>query len=341
MQLRRLPSRPGRRRRGQAMTGKIIRTRGKARPRRTGRRKIARKRIVKLLALFDVKYQGQTSRAYQADVAAFTRWRCARDRIQAIGVFLSAGRIEAAKILQTYQTWLMDRFSAATVNRRTTPLLTLLRMARAEKLIDWEITSQRLLTHPCKNTQRGPERHKYVKMLEAARRTGGAKGARDEAAIRLLHDLGLRRAEVCGLNMEDVDGTCSWDPRIWVKGKGRHEREPISLPRETREALERWTSFRGTGPGALFKNFSRAHERKRITVTGLGKLVAYYACATNCKTTPHGLRHLAISTIIRRGWNLVDVQKFSRHRDIRTLQRYYDQEMGVAGDIAADLAEGT
>ena len=54
---------------------------------------------------------------------------------------------------------------------------------------------------------------------------------------------------------------------------------------------------------------------------------------------PHGLRHAAITEALdlTKG-NVRAVQRFSRHRDLRTLTIYDDNRQDLAGEIARQLA---
>jgi integrase/recombinase XerC len=77
---------------------------------------------------------------------------------------------------------------------------------------------------------------------------------RDRALLRCLYDLGLRRAEVLNLDLEDLDleaGT------VAVLGKGRTSKVKLTLPPETRKALEAWIGVRGVAPGPLFTGPTR------------------------------------------------------------------------------------
>ena len=55
---------------------------------------------------------------------------------------------------------------------------------------------------------------------------------------------------------------------------------------------------------------------------------------------PHGLRHQAITEALdKTGGDLRRVQKFSRHRDIKTLMIYDDHRHDPGGDISRLVSE--
>ncbi len=49
-----------------------------------------------------------------------------------------------------------------------------------------------------------------------------------------MFDLGLRRGEICGLDLEDLDAP---NHRLWIKGKGRTQKEARTLPAATLASL--------------------------------------------------------------------------------------------------------
>src|SRR6266571_4543544 len=57
------------------------------------------------------------------------------------------------------------------------------------------------------------------------------------------------------------------------------------------------------------------------------------------KVWPHGLRHTAITEALDlTGGNDRAVQRFSRHRDVRILERYDDNRRDLAGEVAKQVA---
>src|SRR5207247_8644242 len=54
----------------------------------------------------------------------------------------------------------------------------------------------------------------------------GPRERRDRAILALLFDLGLRRGELCTLDLADVEpGPAGRPAAVWVRGKGRSEKE--------------------------------------------------------------------------------------------------------------------
>jgi integrase/recombinase XerC len=114
----------------------------------------------------------------------------------------------------------------------------------------------------------------------------------------------------------------------------------LTLPPETRNALEAWIGVRGGAPGPLFCSMNRAKPGKgRLTAIGLYGMVRELGRKLGMKVWPHGLRHAAITEALDlTGGNVRAVQRFSRHRDVRVLERYDDNRRDLGGEVAKQVA---
>jgi hypothetical protein len=78
----------------------------------------------------------------------------------------------------------------------------------------------------------------------------------------------MRRSRVTGCRGVDIA-----QATLAVRGKGRTSKQILSVPEATRSALQAWLDARGQEPGALFTNFDRAKEGKRLTGVSLYRVV--------------------------------------------------------------------
>jgi hypothetical protein len=101
---------------------------------------------------------------------------------------------------------------------------------------------------------RGPGLDAYKALLVVARAQPGAKGLRDVALVRLLHDLGLRRGEAVRLDAFGPRPKPATDS--WCSSKACSQKEPVTLPPPTKAALEAWLQARGTEDGPLGMDFA-------------------------------------------------------------------------------------
>jgi integrase/recombinase XerC len=173
----------------------------------------------------------------------------------------------------------------------------------------------------------------------AAAQPDPRKSRRDVALLRLLHDVALRRGEVCRLDLADVDLDRG---RLAVTGKGDVERTIIALPAPTQRAIGGWLEARGRDPGPLFLGLDgtgRVRGGVRLSGPGLWSIVRTLGRRAGLVAWPHGLRHTAITRALEAtNGDLRKVQRFSRHRDVRAVMHYDDNRTDLGGTIAAIVA---
>ena len=292
----------------------------------------------RLLESFLAGRSERTMEAYRRDLEDFAGFIGASTSEEATRLLFARGHGEANALGLAYKAELLERgLSPATVNRRLASLRSLVTMARTLGTVNWTLEVSNVKAKAYRDT-RGPGLNGVHLLLDQVEGEG-SKAARDRALVRLLFDLALRRGEVVSLDYEDLDlerGTVS------VMGKGRREKEPLSLPEPTMAALGAWIAVRGTDPGPLFTNVDRAGKGRRLTGTSLYRIVRGYGEDAGIKAWPHGLRHTAITEAVKRsqeaGYPLETAQDFSRHTDIRTLLVYRDRERNLQGEIAGLVA---
>lgn len=143
---------------------------------------------------------------------------------------------------------------------------------------------------------------------------------RDRAIIELLYASGCRVAELCGLDLDDVDHA---NRRLRILGKGDKERVvPFGTPAEI--ALHQWLAVRSTIPprDGEFAVFLGARGR-RIDQRAVRRLVRTLTRdAGVTPVSPHGLRHSAATHVLEGGADLRTVQELLGHASLATTQRY-------------------
>lgn len=288
--------------------------------------------------LLEAFLEGQgpaTRKAYLSDLEAFAAYlqldsaRTAADRL------LASGHGPAnATVLAWRSAMVESGLKPATINRRLAAARSLVALAKALDRVTWDLDIRNVKSQAYRDTNRaGPARGALDGVLAAWEARGDGKRLRDIALLRLLHDLGLRRQEAINLDLADVDQDRS---AVAIVGKGRAEPELLTLPAETLTAIKAWLTARGTEPGPLFPNFDRAKQ-------GDGRLTgrAVHKICTKHGFRPHGLRHLAITEALDlTGGDVRGVQRFSRHRDLKTVLIYDDNRQDFGGRIAEKVARG-
>lgn len=153
----------------------------------------------------------------------------------------------------------------------------------------------------------------------AARWRLSATDRRDYAILLLLARLGLRRGEVAGLGLDDIDWRAG---ELTIVGKGsRVERLP--LPAEPGEAIAAWL-VDGRPECATRSVFTTLRPAGRPLSSGaIGHIVAR-ACqdAGLDRIGAHRLRHTLATAMLRAGASLPEVGQILRHRSAMSTAIY-------------------
>ena len=292
---------------------------------------------IDLAAAFLAGRSPATLRAYGLDLDDFARFVGAGSRQAATELLISQGNGWANSLALAYRADLQARgLSPATIARRLAALRSLVKLARTLGRIPWTLEVAAPKVEGYRDT-RGPGLSGWRRMLAKAEARPDSPGSRrDLAIVRLLHDRGLRRGEAVGLDLADVDLT---ESTVAILGKGRTQKERLTIGPVMRGALARWIEARGDAPGPLFTRLDG--PTGRLTGESVRVIVAAISAEAGLERAcrPHGLRHQAITQALDKGRDVRDVAKFSRHKNIQTLMIYDDSRKDVGGDISRLLED--
>jgi Site-specific recombinase XerC len=178
----------------------------------------------------------------------------------------------------------------------------------------------------------------YTNGLDAARASGDSKTAtrlaRDFAILSLMMFAALRRKEIAGLEITDIDLTDLSSARVNILGKGREHKEWFNVTKEAVMPISEWLTYRSTVEGAdrhnnLFISLSTRSDEKGTPL----RLNAYNDILAELEITlglppgvylkPHGFRHTAI-TYAYENYGEQAAIALARHADLATTMRYID-----------------
>ncbi|MCA1799184.1 MAG: tyrosine recombinase XerC [Xanthomonadaceae bacterium] len=143
---------------------------------------------------------------------------------------------------------------------------------------------------------------------------------RDRAIMELFYSSGLRLAELCSLNLHDLDLAGA---EVRVTGKGAKTRV-VPVGRQARTALAAWLKLRGgiatTGEAAVFVGT----RGRRISPRVVQGRLSYWAQKQGIgrHVHPHMLRHSFATHLLESSGDLRAVQELLGHADIKTTQVY-------------------
>lgn len=231
-----------------------------------------------LVAMFLDGRSPRTIDAYRRDLHQFAAFADAISVSDAARRLLALSPGAANALALRFRNDLVAREQApASINRKLAALRALVALARTLGMVAWRLEVKNVRSRALRDT-RGPGDAGVRALLAAAEaQPDRAKAARDVAVVRLLHDLALRRGEVCELDIADVDLV---QRRLMVRGKGctdsRDSAAGTALPSKSRAT---------TGTKRLFRLSAKSTScwhTDEAAVSGLSKNTTVSASVMSC-----------------------------------------------------------
>ena len=284
---------------------------------------------------------GHTTQAYRSDLSQFEGWA----RRGGVGNVADIDR----RLLRRYLAYLSQLgYARRSVARKASAVRSLLR---------WAVDHDLIATSPAEDLPAPKLDRPLPRVLKAADASrlcetppdDDATGLRDRAILELLYGAGLRVAELCSIDLEDVDLR---GRTVRVMGKGRKQRqmpigEPAARAIETylegsrSELLERraevklvhqsepaeWTDAAETGVeesrGGVEKALFVNRRGRRIGPRSVRSMLTKYLSAEGERhASPHALRHSFATHLLDGGADLRSVQELLGHESLATTQIY-------------------
>jgi len=142
---------------------------------------------------------------------------------------------------------------------------------------------------------------------------------RDQAMFELMYSSGLRRAELIGLDLDDVDLATG---EVTVTGKGRKTRI-VPVGRQALDALRDWLAQRSSvasDTAALFLGARGGRISATAVRLALNQLAVKHGVTAHVH--PHALRHSFASHVLQSSGDLRAVQEMLGHASLSTTQVY-------------------
>ena len=249
-----------------------------------------------------------TLRSYRTDLTEFTRFLAA----EGLGGLAEAdSRAVRAYLARLHQR----RLSKATVARKLAAVRSCFRFMARRGVVEGNPARQVRSPRLGRRLPSFLPKDEATQLLDAAPAPGAA-GARDRALIELLYASGLRVAEGCGLDVDDLD-----EARRTVRVTGKGDKERVVPVGETAlEALAAHLALRGRQRGPLFQNA----RGDRLTTRSAHRIVKRLArrAGLGQRVTPHTLRHSFATHMLGEGADLRLIQELLGHSRLSTTQRY-------------------
>jgi len=166
-------------------------------------------------------------------------------------------------------------------------------------------------------------RNQAQDLVNAASKTN-LRGWRDGAMLGLLLGCGLRRSEVVGLRLDQLQSREGHWVFVDLVGKGGRLRT-VPVPSWCKELVDAWVRHSGVSDGRVFRRVLKGGTRQEAGVTANVVWYAVKRCACQAgiaNLAPHDLRRTCARLCHSCGGELEQIQFLLGHASVQTTERY-------------------
>lgn len=251
-----------------------------------------------------------TIAAYRRDLAAFSEWISHQEVVRLFT------QITEPLLLQYVGE--LSHLAPNTIRRRVHALSSWFEYLIRQEEISSNPARGLPLPKRLRREPRYPIEQEVRQLLEAA------QTPLERVIIWLLATTGLRRAELLGLNLEDL---ASDHNELRIRGKGQVERT-VPLPQETQAVLREYLQVQGEVPGPLL--LSRVGTRLgKTSLRRIFQRLCRRAGLSYRGYTLHSMRHSYATMLLRSGTDLYTIEQLLGHRDISSTALYLHCDAGI------------
>jgi integrase/recombinase XerD len=209
------------------------------------------------------------------------------------------------------------------------------------RFFEYLVEAQRLLVSPMMGLHLKPPRslpgrtltERQADRMLSMPNTGLPQGIRDRAVLELCYATGLRRKEVCGLAVYDVDLNGGV---VRVRhGKGDRERL-VPLSRQACQWLGEYLREirpRAAARNSIVRALFLGRSGQGLTPGALDQILLKHSQAAGLRRVScHALRRTVATALLRGGADVVSVSQVLGHANLKTTERY---TRVVAADVRA------
>lgn len=151
-------------------------------------------------------------------------------------------------------------------------------------------------------------------------------GLRDKTILEFFYATGVRRAELIGLKVKDVDLAGA---SVKVMGKRAKERI-IPLHPELKQNLEKYLEYRSGEAGSDSEWVFLGKKGQKLNPRDVYRIVNQYLelVTTLKKKSPHVLRHSFATHLLNRGADLNAIKELLGHANLSATQIYTHNSIG-------------
>jgi integrase len=268
-------------------------------------------------AVLNTLASAHSRRSYAFAIDRFIAWYCSEPRL----TFNRA-------VVVRYRSYLESlRLSASTINLH---LSAIRRLADESAESGWLTPELAIGIRRVQGVKRlGQKSGNWLTRNQAQELVNAAskadlRGWRDGAIIGLLLGCGLRRSEVVGLTLDQLQTREGRWVIVDLIGKGRRLRT-VPVPSWSKQLLDGWLRHSGVSEGRIFRRVSKVGTRQEAGVTANVVWYAVKRCARQAGITnlaPHDLRRTCARLCHNCSGELEQIRFLLGHASVQTTESY-------------------
>ena len=263
---------------------------------------------------YERNHSAQTVQTYEEALNEFESYIILKDR----GLSLATADTD---LIRDWMESLMDKGNtASTVDKKLSALRSFYLFALKRKLVE----------HDPAHCVTGPKKSKPLpqflregemdRLLDDLEWDDSFDSVRARTILLLFYEAGLRRAELIGLNDEDVDFSAG---QLKVTGK-RNKQRIIPFGEELAKELHRYMTVRDVQFRGKSQALFLGDKGERIADHQVYAIVRKYLSAVTSlkKRSPHVLRHTFATAMLNNGAGLEEIKNLLGHESVSTTEIY-------------------
>ena len=273
-----------------------------------------RKKFLKYLE-FQKKYSLHTINSYACDIKQFQLF-CTENKF----ILFEDEIISDYKVLRKWIAALSsDSISSRTINRKLSSLKTYYNFLIREGFIQNNPVSKIVRPKTKKNIPEFISNDNINLLLDSDIFSDDFEGIRGRLIIELLYCTGIRRAELIGLRIKDLDFD---NNTIKVTGK-RNKQRIIPYPKTLNNLLKEYLIKKeeiNTDSEHMFLTNSGKQIYPKLVYRVVNKYISYFSSVK--KKSPHILRHTFATHLLNNGADINAVKELLGHANLSATQIY-------------------
>ena len=273
---------------------------------------------------FEKKYAEHTLIAYKGDLLSFQEF-CIEEFSQQ-----DIRKVNYAQIRSWIVSMVNVDISNRSINRKISSLKTYYKFLQKTKQIDASPLVKHKPLKIAKKVQVPFSEKELKQVLDLLSEKLDFEGVRDRLVVELLYSTGMRRAELIGLELKDVD--CE-NETVKVLGKRNKERY-IPLLKSVQKTVQEYLVLRkdiNTNSSYLLITKSG----KKMYNTLVYRVINNYfsTVSSKVKKSPHVIRHSFATHLLNEGADLNAVKELLGHSSLASTQVYTHSSLGKLKEV--------